>query len=71
MSVETLRQMPRSEKLKLMEALWEELSRPDEEFESPGWHSEELAATEQRLADGKEQVIDWAEAKRSLRSRSG
>jgi hypothetical protein len=30
---ETLRQMPRSEKLKLMEALWEELSRMDGEFE--------------------------------------
>lgn len=54
-----------------MEALWEELSRVDEEFESPGWHAEELAATEQRLAEGKERVIDWAEAKRALRSKSG
>jgi hypothetical protein len=70
MSVDTLRQMPRSEKLKLMEALWEDLSRSDEVFESPGWHAEELAATEQRLAEGKERVIDWADAKRDLRSKS-
>jgi hypothetical protein len=71
MSVEALRQMPRSEKLKLMEALWEELSRVEGEFESPGWHAEELAATEKRLAEGKERIIDWADAKRALRSKSG
>jgi hypothetical protein len=70
MTVETLRQMPRSEKLKLLEALWEDLSRVDGEFQSPGWHAEELAVTEQRLAEGKERVIDWADAKRALRSKS-
>jgi hypothetical protein len=69
MTVESLRQMPRSEKLKLMESLWEELSRPDDEFESPAWHAQELAATERRLAEGKEQVLDWDAAKQSLRSK--
>jgi hypothetical protein len=69
MSIETLRQLPRSEKLKLMETLWEELSRPDEEFESPAWHAQELAATERRMAEGKEQVLDWGTAKESLRSK--
>jgi hypothetical protein len=34
MTLDTVRQMPRSEKLKLMETLWEELSQPDTEFES-------------------------------------
>ena len=68
MTVESLRQLPRSEKLKLMETLWEELSRPDDEFESPAWHAKELAATERRLAEGKEQVLDWDAAKQSLRS---
>jgi len=68
MSIESLRQLPRSEKLKLMETLWEELSRPDDEFESPAWHAKELAATEQRLAEGKEPILDWEKAKESLRS---
>jgi len=67
MTTETLRQLPRSEKLKLMETLWEELSRPDTEFESPAWHAKELAETERRLAEGKEQVIDWEKAKQALR----
>jgi Putative addiction module component len=67
MSIESLRQLPRSEKLKLMETLWVELSRPDDEFESPAWHAKELAATERRLAEGKEQALDWTSAKASLR----
>jgi hypothetical protein len=71
MTSESLRQMPRSEKLKLMESLWEDLSRPDEEYESPDWHAKELAATEQRLAEGKEEILDWSAAKRSLRSKAG
>jgi hypothetical protein len=69
MSIENLRQLPRSEKLKLMETLWEELSRPDDEFESPAWHAKELAATELRLAEGKEKLLDWEAAKVSLRSK--
>ena len=70
MSIEGLRQLPSSEKLKLMETLWEELSRPDDEFESPAWHATELAATERRLAEGKEQVLDWDKAKESLRMKA-
>jgi hypothetical protein len=69
MTIDTVRQMPRSEKLKLMETLWEELSHPDSEFDSPAWHAEELAKTERRLAEGKEQVMDWEKAKKALRSK--
>jgi hypothetical protein len=69
MTIDTVRQMPRSEKLKLMETLWEELSHPDSEFDSPAWHAEELAKTERRLAEGKEQVMDWEKAKKALRNK--
>ena len=68
MSIDALRQLSRNEKLKLMEALWEDLSRPDGEFESPAWHAKELAETEQRLAEGKEEVMDWEKAKERLRA---
>ena len=70
MTIQAVEQLPRSEKLKLMEALWEDLSRPDSEFESPAWHAEELAATERRLAEGKEQILDWEATKQELRSKS-
>jgi hypothetical protein len=69
MSIETVQQMSRSEKLKLMELLWEQLSRPDDAFESPAWHEQALRETEKRLAEGKEQVVDWEAAKKELRRR--
>jgi hypothetical protein len=68
MTVESVKQLSRSEKLKLMETLWEELSRPDAEYESPAWHAKALAETQQRLVEGKEQVLDWESAKKQLRS---
>lgn len=67
MSIETVQQMSRSEKLKLMETLWEQLTQPEDAFESPAWHGQSLKETEQRLAEGKEQVLDWETAKRQLR----
>ncbi len=70
MTLQAIREMPRNEKLKLMEALWKDLSHPDTEFESPGWHRDELAATEQRLAQGKEQALDWEIAKQELRRKA-
>jgi hypothetical protein len=69
MSIETLRRLPRNEKLKLMEALWEDLSIPDGEFDSPAWHAKELAETERRLSENKEQILDWEAAKRTLRNK--
>lgn len=68
MTIEAVRQMPRSEKLKLMETLWQELSRPDTELESPAWHADELADTERRLKEGEEEIVDWDAAKKKLRS---
>lgn len=69
MTTEAVRKLPRAEKLRLMETLWEELSRVEGELESPAWHAEELAKTEQRLAEGKEQILDWETAKKELRKR--
>jgi hypothetical protein len=69
MTTEAVRKLPRAEKLRLMETLWEELSRPDSKFESPAWHAKELAETERRLAEGKERVLDWETAKKKLRKR--
>ena len=66
-----IKQMSREEKLMAFEALWEDLSRNEAEFESPGWHREELLATEDRVNAGKEQFVDWESAKRQLREQGG
>jgi hypothetical protein len=60
-------QLPRMEKLRLMEALWTNLSVSEDEFGSPGWHEDALKQTEARVASGEELEVDWDEAKRHLR----
>ena len=52
-----------------MEALWQDLTREEDQVESPGWHREELAKTEARMKSGEEQVLDWDAAKKELRER--
>ena len=66
-----IKQMSRAEKLMALEALWEDLSRNEAEFESPRWHRDELAATEERVKSGQEQFVDWESAKRQLREQGG
>jgi hypothetical protein len=69
MTIQAVQRLPRNEKLKLMEALWEDLSRSDRDLDSPAWHADELAATEGRLGRGQEQALEWESAKKALRRR--
>ncbi len=64
MSIESVQALSRSEKLQLMETLWDQLSQPADAFESPAWHADALADTQLLLAEGKEQAVDWESAKR-------
>lgn len=66
-----MQRMSREEKLKVMHALWEDLSREEETLESPAWHGEALRETEERVRSGAEQVLDWDAAKAELRRRAG
>ena len=64
-----IQNLSRKEKIRLMEAIWDDLSKGDEELESPEWHREALRETEERLASGEEKLIDWETAKKELRKR--
>jgi hypothetical protein len=61
--------LSREEKLRVMEAIWEDLSRDAEQIESPDWHREALEKTDQRVRSGQEGAVDWQEAKSQLRKR--
>jgi putative addiction module component (TIGR02574 family) len=67
MSIAELRQLPRWEKLQIVEALWSDLASEDSQFQSPSWHGEELRKTEEDFKLGEVQSLDWEEAKRKLR----
>jgi hypothetical protein len=62
-----IEQMTRNEKLRLMEALWADLSRDTDTLELPAWHAQALRETEQRVEAGKEVAVDWETAKNQLR----
>ena len=67
MSALEIQQLPRQEKLKLMEILWADLSRDEAELESPAWHADALRETSERLARGEEKILNWEQAKAELR----
>lgn len=64
-----LEQMSVEEKLRVMEALWQDLCRHEDEIPVPDWHVMLLQETEQRVRSGEEKPMDWDAAKRLLRQR--
>ncbi len=62
-------QMSREEKLRVLEAIWSDLSKDEAQVESPEWHEEVLKETEARVAASQEHIVDWPTAKRELRKR--
>ena len=64
-----LDKMTKEEKLRIMEALWIDLTKSQEEFSSPGWHEDVLIAREERIKSGIEEYKDWEIAKKELRDR--
>ena len=67
-TAEDIRQLPKDEKLRIMEMIWTDLTTAGDEIESPAWHEDALRETAQRVESGVESPIDWAEAKVQLRA---
>ena len=62
-----LQQMTIPDKLRLMEALWKDLSRGDANITSPEWHGDVLAERDRLIESGEESFLDWEVAKKKLR----
>jgi len=63
-------EMPRVEKLRIMEALWVDLSSDADGYESPPWHEGALRESEAEYVAGRNRAVGWDEARRMLRSGS-
>lgn len=61
--------LSRLDKLRLIEQVWEELSREPKEVTSPAWHADALAEAQAAFAEGKAEFLDWEQAKEQLRRR--
>ena len=62
--------MSRAEKLRAMEALWVDLSKDDDRFESPAWHAQALRKAERAMKNGKAKFSVWEEAKKRIRRKA-
>lgn len=49
-----IQHLSRKEKIRLMDAIWDDLSKEEAELESPEWHRETFRETAERLGSGKE-----------------
>jgi hypothetical protein len=61
-----IRQMSFHEKLQVMEALWEEISREEDRVEVLQWHRDLLDERESLVREGKAQFLDWETAKKQI-----
>jgi len=66
-ALEQIRQMPLREKLRVMEALWDDISRAEENLEVAQWHKDILDERERLIAEGKAQFVSWEEAKKQIK----
>ena len=62
-----VQQLSRTEKLRMMETLWDDLAHDELEFASPAWHGEALKDTELAVATEQARFVDWETAKQALR----
>lgn len=55
-----------SEKVRLLERVWDSLCSKSGDVQSPEWHREVLEARKRRLEEGRATVAPWSEAKARL-----
>ena len=61
--------LPVTEKLRLMESLWDSFClEAKDDASSPAWHADVLAERLRRLDAGEETVTPWNEAKQRIRA---
>ena len=64
-----LDKMSVAEKLRIMEAIWTDLSRDESQIESPAWHREILRSREKKIKSGVEKFLTWESVKKELRNK--
>ena len=62
-----IQQLPKPEKIGIMELIWADLLKGEDPIQSPDWHHLELEVTEKRIQEGKEHFQDWIAAKEAIR----
>ena len=61
-----IERMTLEEKLRAMEALWDDLCRREEDVPVPQWHKDILDERERAIAEGRAKFVDWETAKKRI-----
>jgi hypothetical protein len=61
-----LNEMTVAEKLRVMEMLWDDLSRNPEDIPIPAWHEEVLAVRRKQIEEGQAKFIPLDEFRKNL-----
>jgi hypothetical protein len=61
-----IEEMTTEEKIQTMEMLWDDLCRKQAGIQTPDWHKDILDERERRLQEGKDNFIDWKQAKKEI-----
>jgi len=59
--------MTNSDKIAVMEKIWDDLCRDPESFPSPSWHKEILEGREKEVNEGKAKFTSFDRAKERIR----
>lgn len=62
-----LLKMSTADKLRTMEALWDDLCENSDDLISPCWHGDVLKERDNKVAEGGEKIYGWNEAKKIIR----
>ena len=62
-----LDKMSTEDKIRTMEAIWEDLCRKADSISSPNWHKDVLKQKEERINNGDDEFMDCNNAKKHIR----
>jgi putative addiction module component (TIGR02574 family) len=68
MSIAEVKNLTFTEKLQIMEAIWEDLRAQAERVPVPQWHQDLLDQRRKAVEEGREELLDWDSIKDSLPS---
>lgn len=63
----SIENLTRTEKLRMMEVIWDDLARDSATLSSPEWHAQALKEAERTHAEDQANFVSWDAAKKMLR----
>ena len=62
-----LDKMSVEDKIRTMEAIWEDLCKQADSIPSPDWHKDVLQQREEKIKNRNDEFMDWNDAKKHIK----